>query len=493
MSKRHSPERDKAEAPLLHFLPWIVLALGCAYLFINALMMPQDGRSGLRVQQFGRVPLVESGRVKPMDTFARTSLMLISRRTYFVDNNDQTQPAILWLVNVLANKGDDYKVFYIENGEVRDLLGLERRKGFRYAISEFSGKAGLLQKQVDRLEDIEPGNWSTFEVKLMELVRRVRLYSQVRDLFNLGPLDPNNEKRPDERTLRNYFAYIEGTKNKTPHVVPMADGTWQTFPHGFIIDAFRKEESRPVAYLQAMDRALQEPVNKARFNEQLNAYQEWLRQNHSSEVAQADLEVLFNNFDPFSRCFLLYVIVGLLAVSAWLALPLLGRPWMDALNRSAFWLGLLTLAVHSFGIIIRMYIQGVQADTIFRAPVTNLYSSAIFIGWGGVILGLVLECLFRIGIGNVIVGAVGYLTSITAYHLAENQMSTAYQLQGGDTMEMMQAVLDTNFWLATHVTCVTLRLRGHLRRRLLVGIVFIVRGAVHAAADPRGDARRWAR
>src|SRR5262249_11318809 len=26
----------------------------------------------------------------------------------------------------------------------------------------------------------------------------------------------------------------------------------------------------------------------------------------------------------------------------------------------------------------------------------------------------------------------------------------------GDTLEMMQAVLDTNFWLATHVTCVTI-------------------------------------
>ena len=26
----------------------------------------------------------------------------------------------------------------------------------------------------------------------------------------------------------------------------------------------------------------------------------------------------------------------------------------------------------------------------------------------------------------------------------------------GDTLEMLQAVLDTNFWLATHVTCVTL-------------------------------------
>ena len=34
-----------------------------------------------------------------------------------------------------------------------------------------------------------------------------------------------------------------------------------------------------------------------------------------------------------------------------------------------------------------------------RPPVTNLYSSAIFIGWGAVLLGLVLERFFRNGIG----------------------------------------------------------------------------------------------
>jgi ABC-type transport system involved in cytochrome c biogenesis permease subunit len=28
--------------------------------------------------------------------------------------------------------------------------------------------------------------------------------------------------------------------------------------------------------------------------------------------------------------------------------------------------------------------------------------------------------------------------------------------ESGDTLEMLQAVLDTNFWLATHVTCVTM-------------------------------------
>ena len=42
-----------------------------------------------------------------------------------------------------------------------------------------------------------------------------------------------------------------------------------------------------------------------------------------------------------------------------------------------------------------MYISG-------RPPVTNLYSSAVFIGWGAVVLGIILEFVFRLGFGNAI-------------------------------------------------------------------------------------------
>ena len=76
---------------------------------------------------------------------------------------------------------------------------------------------------------------------------------------------------------------------------------------------------------------------------------------------------------------------------------------------------------------------------------TNLYSSAIFIGWGAVLLGLILEKFYKNGIGAVVSAGIGFITLIIAHHLALE----------GDTMEMMRAVLDTNFWLATHVGAVT--------------------------------------
>jgi hypothetical protein len=71
----------------------------------------------------------------------------------------------------------------------------------------------------------------------------------------------------------------------------------------------------------------------------------------------------------------LYLLAFLLACGSWLV-------WPRILNRSAFNLLLLAIAVHTFGLISRMYLQE-------RPPVTNLYSSAIFIGWGICLLGLI--------------------------------------------------------------------------------------------------------
>src|SRR5206468_10439830 len=128
---------------------------------------------------------------------------------------------------------------------------------------------------------------------------------------------------------------------------------------------------------------------------------------------------------------------GLSGVSVWASS--LAPNLSESLRRSSFYLFILAGGVHPFGLGFRMYLEG-------RPPVTNLYSSAIFIGWGAMILGLVLERIYRLGIGNIVASFAGFVTLLIAHNLA----------LGGDTMEMLRAVLDTNFWLATHVVVVTL-------------------------------------
>ena len=117
-----------------------------------------------------------------------------------------------------------------------------------------------------------------------------------------------------------------------------------------------------------------------------------------------------------------------------------------------------TLIVHTFAIGARIYISG-------RPPVTNLYSSAVYIGWGAVVLGMVLEFVYRIGVGNIIASICGAATLGIAHFLAGD----------GDTFTVLQAVLDTQFWLSTHVVCIT---TGYTTTYVagILGVVYILAG-----------------
>ena len=81
-----------------------------------------------------------------------------------------------------------------------------------------------------------------------------------------------------------------------------------------------------------------------------------------------------------------------------------------------------------------------------RPPVTNLYSSAIFIGWGAWCSGSSWNAFT----------AWASAASWRRWPVSSPCSSPTTSRLGGDTMEMMRAVLDTNFWLATHVVVITL-------------------------------------
>ncbi len=192
-------------------------------------------------------------------------------------------------------------------------------------------------------------------------------------------------------------------------------------------------------------------VTASQFNQHVAALRDSIAQGQPNATSRSAFEFVFNRLQPFAQSMTLYVLAFLLACGSWLA-------WNETLRRSAFYLLLLALAIHTFGMLSRMYLQE-------RPPVTNLYSSAIFIGWGTVVVALILERIFRDGIGAACAGAVGFITLIIAHHLAGS----------GDTLEMLQAVLDTNIWLATHVVAITTGYSAMFLAGTLA-IIYVVRG-----------------
>jgi len=149
--------------------------------------------------------------------------------------------------------------------------------------------------------------------------------------------------------------------------------------------------------------------------------------------AKAESEASFGRLQPFYWLLIAYVVVVLMVLVSWVTGSETLRVW-------GYRLLLLFFILHTAALGYRMWLHG-------RPPVTNLYSTGIFVAWGAVGMGILLERVWKNGIGAVATGITGFVSLIVAHNLG---------LSGEDNLESVRAVLDTNFWLATHVTIVTL-------------------------------------
>lgn len=405
----------------------------------------------------------------------------------------QRLPAIRWLFDVISGSplAERHRVFRIDNHEVLDLFGLVRREGFLYSSAEIRPKSEKFHEEADRAReksaDKGAGSLSVFERKLLEFDRRVRSFTAIDATFTRPkfPAEPTDKIR--EMARRRHDAILEELREAEdrliaqghpPLVVPVRsdehglarDGKfgyqWKPFVSAWMTDYFEAKMfgDRPAdPAVAAWDTILASYKQGAasEFNEAVRSYNDLLSRETLPDLnpKKVAYEVYFNYFSPFFQAWILYIVGFALTALGWLG-------WSRPLNRAAFWLGLFTLALHSFALVSRIYISG-------RPPVTNLYSSAVFIGWGCVVLGLVLEVVFRLGIGNVISTIAGFAALFISFKLAGD----------GDTFTVMQAVLDTQFWLATHVTCITL---GYATTFLagLLGVLYILRGVLTPSLTP---------
>ncbi|MDR2845130.1 MAG: cytochrome c biogenesis protein ResB [Puniceicoccales bacterium] len=183
-------------------------------------------------------------------------------------------------------------------------------------------------------------------------------------------------------------------------------------------------------------------------------------------AAKIAAEVVFNRVEPFFKILCLYVAAFLLVCAGWVANSrrvLAGARWAVA--------GIFLL--HTVALVARMWIQG-------RPPVTNLYSSAVFVAWGAVLLGVVVERFLKNGIGSAAAAIVGFASLIIAHHLA----------MSGDTLNMMVAVLDSNFWLTTHVVTITFGYAAMFVAGLLGALFLVLRVCNRLDATSRASLER---
>jgi ABC-type transport system involved in cytochrome c biogenesis permease subunit len=477
------------------FPPFLMLLM--ALWFFGNLQPPKD--KDFAFTEFGRLPVTANGRVQPLDSLARNALLQLreKQRLYLEPwkewyEKQKSISAIEWLANVMMNPAvaDAWPMFRLDNADLVSLLKLPEKDklkqsdGKHFSWNQIQPTLEAFNQENLRVQKIEGPNRSAYERAVAKLHTQITLYAQLKlavkpassqdwpaELAAYEKLIPDAVTAAraqqagqtfDQPTLAQFAGYIEAfqfmSQLEPPLILPPIGSTgWRRMgdalldvPRGVPMDVAIHDYAKMSGALAA-----NQPEE---FNSALRDYRSSLVPTQTKALAKSRAEVFFNQMEPFYNAMVIYVLAGLLAIFSWFNLS-------ETLRRSAAWLIWLAFAIHTTGLIYRMVLEG-------RPPVTNLYSSAIFIGWGACLLGIILERFFKNGIGAVVSAGVGFITLIIAHHLALE----------GDTMEMMRAVLDTNFWLATHVVAVTTGYASTFVAGFLA-LIYILRGVFTKTLD----------
>ncbi len=463
------------------FLPAIVF--GFALFWIAASFRPPKGASeDVDLAKFGRIPVLVGGRVKPIDTVARNSLLIIHGKQTVRLANEKQLSAMQWLTDTLFNApvADQHPIFVIQNADVLGLFGWEQSDRKYFSFAELTPFLKQIEEQGEQSEKLQSVERSAYQNAILNLRNALVLYQRLKnsvqpegaqdfaielDSFRNGLPVAGKAARQretgesfDRSKLNDTAGLIQRYQTLAEMAYILAVPPLASTQRGesrsvgeSLLQSIATGEIHPVVKIYAEIGDASRAGNRVAFKQYVDLLADWMVKEQPTLTKRTSFEFLFNHVDPFAHSMVLYVLAFLLACGSWLG-------WNRTFNRSAFYLLLLALAVHTFGLVSRMYLQE-------RPPVTNLYSSAIFIGWGAVIVSLILERIFRDGIGAACAGAIGFITLIIAHHLAGS----------GDTLEMLQAVLDTNIWLATHVVAITTGYSAMFLAGMLA-IIYIIRG-----------------
>jgi ABC-type transport system involved in cytochrome c biogenesis permease subunit len=483
------------------WLPWAITGFFALWIIGN--LRPQPVKSPFHVDEFGKLPAVLEGRIQPLDSVARNTLLVMRGKQTLALEPEATMgsmekafktkrmPAMEWLLEAMTRpeQADARKLFRIDHPELKSLLKLAPEEK-HFSFNEIFANREALQKEANRIQDnkIDPAVQTPFEKAVVRVHFAVMTYFRLKNSLQpegakdfAGEVAQFNEAIPkglealkknqagqefneeDLSALARYFKLYENLPRLAyPFIIPPTDPSnkdgWANIGAS-LKEAVRAGNVHPAALAYSQMATAYANNEPEKFNKAVADYQGYLQKDFSKFLTKANHESFFNHYAPFIKSMTVYLVAFLFACAFWFV-------WKDWMRVTALRLALLALIVHSTGLIFRMYLEG-------RPPVTNLYSSAIFVGWGAVVLGLVLERIFRDGIGVVVSTLIGFTTLVIAHNLSLD----------GDTLKVLVAVLDTNIWLATHVVVITLGYASMFLAGILAA-VYILRGVFSKNLSP---------
>lgn len=439
------------------------------------------------VDRFETIAVQDDGRVKPLRTYAAFALLRMHGARALSMAAGRLSP-IEWMLDVLFRPelAHTQPVFRIENDEVLDAIGAAhegKRKRDRYSYRELERhreRCFALGRQYGQIESglrtpvqqqtvMLAHNLAQYEdlTGLLEFARRrltvpadsptlqkvlgsgeVRFSRVVRELDRIieafHASDGTEMSEADRAELRRVSEFL-GQVERLSHAadalmwLPPEEAErreWMTF-HDVLAEPAGPARDRRLEILEDFEALTDVVGDMPAFDQRsatLHAHLKALAEARG-EYSKIGLEVFFYELDPFTYALGFYLLAFVVCMVGWMrtrSRPLWGVAWALTVVPTVLLIG---------GIVIRCILRS-------RPPVSTLYETILFITASIALVAFVIEWVNRRRIGLTLAAFLGVVGMFIARKHEE--------IEGTDTMPTLLAVLDTNFWLSTHVTTVTL-------------------------------------
>ncbi|MBK6895087.1 MAG: cytochrome c biogenesis protein ResB [Alphaproteobacteria bacterium] len=436
----------------------------------------------LTVDNLALLPVLHEGRIKPLESFARAHLKRFSGRDSLPDMN-----ALGWLTETLFDpaRAETRPVFKINNPEIRALLGLSLSENHLYSFKEISEKLGTKQKLITDIINAPQESWTPAQKDMIALQENIVLMDNLMSSLTLFlplsvilPEDVPDSLKPYAGKPLNYLdvqKFREQMDSELNAIIKAKGQDIESYTQAeqavvylsFSITRLREKGQRstqlklipdtvgqnedwlsPWASVLAGKGSPQTAMLFEHWKKLAAAYhdgnaQEWLTASRELRAERGkspfrtvshitlELEHLYHRLAPFSVAFALYLVAAATLIG-YLFLKsgtLLGLSLIPLLLGACFqWTGL-----------------AMRIAILQRPPVTTLYESILFVGAIAVVYALISFVFQRKPLWLALGAFSGILLGLLAF---------AHETDA-DSFVMLTAVLNTNFWLATHVLCIT--------------------------------------
>ena len=405
--------------------------------------------SGAEANPLKYLPVQDGGRLKPFDTFARESLEIVYGKEKF-----EGQPAITILMTWLLEPAawEKKAIFEVNEALVKEALKLDsRRKYFTPLEILSSDRLSLLMGELDAKRK-RKDKLDTYFQALQRLESQIYILRAMASghLLRVVPPPPSDE---------NTKGMIGVMRDEWKSVVELEGEAQTKFLE--LSKAFIKtlDSSSSEIDAQAKNSEAQAEIKKAQpknagelaFLELSQKVEDFIQfARDQNPQAYADMtkirwEVHYNQFHPFGWAWKLYLLAALVLWMQW------------AFSSKKIWMGwpwifsILGLLFQVYGFAIRIYLAG-------RPPVSNMYETVVWVAFGAVIFAMIFEAVYR----WKFILLTGNAVALVCMILADKAPSVL-----DPSLQPLEAVLRTNFWLTTHVLTIVISYSGFFLAAML--------------------------